>query len=97
MAAGSSTSTIPQSETRKVSKKTTIEAIEAKLKMLENRSDDFVLNRPTLITNEQPLIQKYQFNKNAPMSTTTAKMPSSIKYNSKIRTMGNPYHKRHKR
>lgn len=46
-----------------MSKEYTIQAIEAKLKTLENKSDDFEVNKTS--TNEVPLIQRYQYNKNA--------------------------------
>lgn len=54
LAAGASTS-------NKMSKEFTIQAIEAKLRMLESRKDDFEVNRSA--TDEPPLIQRYQYNK----------------------------------
>lgn len=50
------------SSSSKMSKELTIKAIEAKLKALENQSDEFVINQTS--EREVPLIQKYQFNKN---------------------------------
>ncbi|KAJ6632968.1 putative RNA-binding protein 18, partial [Pseudolycoriella hygida] len=57
LAAGSSTR-----EPLKISKEITIQAIEAKLKMLESKADDLEINKTRL--DEVPLIHKYQFNKN---------------------------------
>lgn len=59
-----------------MSKEYTIQAIEAKLKALENKSDDFVVNKTT--THEVPLIQRYQFNKNTEKSNSSQ---NSTKYN----------------
>ncbi|XP_055310510.1 probable RNA-binding protein 18 [Sitodiplosis mosellana] len=54
----------------KLSKELTIKAIEAKLKALENQSDDLVINQTS--DREVPLIQKYQFNKNGDRATGTS-------------------------
>lgn len=45
----------------KVSKEEAIRAIEQKLKLLESQGDDLEFNQP--LSNQVPLIQKYQFNK----------------------------------
>lgn len=55
--AGASTS----AQTKR-SKEYTIQAIEAQLKALESKQEDFVVNRTTV--NEVPLVRRYQFNKN---------------------------------
>lgn len=90
-AGGASTSS---NEPKKLSKETTIQAIEAKLKSLESRNDDFVINKT--ISNELPIIQKYQFNKtNA--NENTGSSNKNMKYTSKSRYTSNPYNKRHKR
>ncbi|XP_052860522.1 probable RNA-binding protein 18 [Anopheles cruzii] len=47
-----------------VSQQTKIQALEAKLKMLESRSDDLVINRTA--TGERPIIERYQYNINQP-------------------------------
>ncbi|XP_055534027.1 probable RNA-binding protein 18 [Wyeomyia smithii] len=44
------------------SQQTKIQALEAKLKLMESRSDDLVINKS--ITGEKPIIEKYQYNKN---------------------------------
>lgn len=50
------------SNSTKMSKELTIKAIEAKLKALENQSDELVINQTS--DSNVPLIQKYQYNKN---------------------------------
>nr|XP_029729571.1 probable RNA-binding protein 18 isoform X2 [Aedes albopictus] len=47
-----------------MSQQTKIQALEAKLKMMESRSDDLVINKSTTV--ERPIIEKYQYNKNQP-------------------------------
>uniref|UniRef100_A0A182MXE5 RRM domain-containing protein n=1 Tax=Anopheles dirus TaxID=7168 RepID=A0A182MXE5_9DIPT len=47
-----------------LSQQTKIQALEAKLKMLESRSDDLVINKST--TSERPIIERYQYNINQP-------------------------------
>ncbi|XP_040162508.1 probable RNA-binding protein 18 [Anopheles arabiensis] len=47
-----------------LSQQTKIQALEAKLKMLESRSDDLVINRST--TAERPIIERYQYNIHQP-------------------------------
>lgn len=46
----------------RMSKESTIKAIEAKLKALESNADDLVINQGT--DSGIPLIQRYQYNKN---------------------------------
>lgn len=88
LAVGSSSKEAP-----KLSKAITIQAIEAKLKMLESKPDDFEINKTT--TDEVPLIHKYQFNKNnvADLKSSTKTL---TKYGTKTR-YNNSHHKRHKR
>lgn len=79
------------SHSNKLSKELTIKAIEAKLKSLENQSDDFIINQTS--EGEIPLIQRYQFNKNAPSDR-------SSNTNGKFGTRNRPYNqhqRRHKR
>ncbi|XP_021706285.1 probable RNA-binding protein 18 isoform X2 [Aedes aegypti] len=45
-----------------MSQQTKIQALEAKLKMMESRSDDLIINKSA--TGERPIIEKYQYNKN---------------------------------
>lgn len=54
----------------KLSKKTAIQSIEAKLKMMENMKagDDFVINK--LAANETPIITQYQTKQHQPASKT---------------------------
>lgn len=88
LAAGASTSL-------KHSKEFTIKAIEAKLKTLESKADDLEINKTT--TNEMPLIQKYQYNKNGPERMNdrgTKFMTSKGKYSS---GPYNRHQRRHKR
>lgn len=58
------------SNSSKMSKELTIKAIEAKLKSLENQSDDLVINQTS--ETDVPLIQKYQYNKNNGPGNSTA-------------------------
>ena len=88
LAAGSSSS-----EPRKLSKEITIQAIEAKLKMLENKNIDLEINKT--INNEAPLIHKYQYNKNSDGSSgQSGKNSMANKYTSKSRYTQRPYNKR---
>ncbi|KAG4066701.1 hypothetical protein HA402_007337 [Bradysia odoriphaga] len=80
-------------EPLKVSKEITIQAIEAKLKMLESKADDFEINKTA--SDEVPLIHKYQFNKNN-VGDLKSSTKQSTKYNTKTR-YNNLHHKRHKR
>lgn len=84
LAAGSSSN-----EPLRVSKEITIQAIEAKLKMLEAKPNDLEINKT--ISDEVPLIHKYQFNKN-----NGTDLKSNTRYNTKTR-YNNLHHKRHKR
>lgn len=88
LAAGSSSN-----EPLKVSKEITIQAIEAKLKMLESKPDDFEINKT--ISDEVPLIHKYQFNKTS-VTDLKSSTKQSTRYNTKTR-YNNLHHKRHKR
>lgn len=67
----------------KLSKKTAIQSIEAKLKMMENMKagDDFVINK--LAANETPIIAQYQTKQHQPPNKTI----SSFKRR-------HPYHKK---
>lgn len=76
------------SHSSKLSKELTIKAIEARLKALENQSDDFIINQTT--DGEIPLIQRYQFNKNAPSDR-------SNNLNGKFGTRNGPYNHRNQR
>lgn len=78
------------SATGKLSKELTIKAIEAKLKSLEQQSDNLVINQTS--ESEIPLIQKYQFNKN----NTGKSSSSSIGINKKY-TRGGPYQRNQRR
>lgn len=78
------------SVTGKLSKELTIKAIEAKLKSLEQQSDNLVINQTS--ESEIPLIQKYQFNKN-----NTGKSSSSSIGNNKKYTRGGPYQRNQRR
>lgn len=49
-------------------KKSKIQLIEEQLKNLQNASDDFELNNEKTLT--EPLIKKYQFNKDKPTSSS---------------------------
>lgn len=55
-----------------VSQQTKIQALEAKLKMMESRSDDLVINKSTNC--ERPIIERYQYNKNQHERTDPSKM-----------------------
>lgn len=92
LAAGSSNSS-------KMSKEFTIRAIEAKLKSLEQRADDFVINKTT--DSEPPLIQRYQYNKNSNERGSSSASSHGSKYNSsKGKYSSGPYNthqRRHKR
>ncbi|XP_055592218.1 probable RNA-binding protein 18 isoform X2 [Uranotaenia lowii] len=44
-----------------MSQQTKIQALEAKLKMMESRTDDLVINKN--ISGERPIIERYQYNK----------------------------------
>lgn len=61
--------------------------------MLESKPDDFEINKS--LSDEVPLIHKYQFNKNnaTDMKSNTKQ---TTKYTSKMR-YNNLHHKRHKR
>lgn len=87
MAAGASSSS-------KMSKELTIKAIEAKLKALESRADDFVINKTN--DGEVPLIQKYQYNKNGGSERSSSTMQSNRKYQSRPRPFDR-HQRRHKR
>lgn len=50
-------------------KKTKIQLLEEQLKSLQNSTDDFELNPRREPTSSEPLIKKYQFNKDAPPPT----------------------------
>lgn len=56
----------------KLSKKTAIQSIEAKLKMMENMKagDDFVVNK--LAANETPVIAQYQTKLHQPQKSVTS-------------------------
>lgn len=86
LAAGGSSN----SEPRKMSTEITIQAIEAKLKALENNPDDLEINQSANMA--PPLIHKYQFNKNA---SADSKNNPSNRYTSKSRYTTGPYNKRH--
>lgn len=88
LAAGGSSN----SEPRKMSTEITIQAIEAKLKALENNPDDLEINQSANM--EPPLIHKYQFNKNA---SADSKNNPSNRYTSKSRYTTGPYNKRHQK
>ncbi|XP_063695892.1 probable RNA-binding protein 18 [Culicoides brevitarsis] len=58
-----------RTKTVMTSKELAIQALEAKLKQLEDSNYDFELNKTA--ANEAPLIQKYQYNKDKPSQTHT--------------------------
>uniref|UniRef100_A0A182YC60 Uncharacterized protein n=1 Tax=Anopheles stephensi TaxID=30069 RepID=A0A182YC60_ANOST len=58
-----------------LSQQTKIQALEAKLKMLESRSDDLVINKSA--TSERPIIERYQYNINQQPQRTDPKMKRS--------------------
>lgn len=89
LAAGSSNSS-------KMSKEFTIRAIEAKLKSLEQRPEDFVINKTT--DSEPPLIQKYQYNKNSNERGSSGATSQGTKYSSsKGKYSTGPYNKHQRR
>lgn len=76
-----------RTKTVMTSKELAIQALEAKLKQLEDSNYDFELNKTA--ANEAPLIQKYQFNKDKPAQTHTR-----TKYShNRNRTRSRPYGK----
>lgn len=79
--------------TGKMSKELTIKAIEAKLKALENHTDDLVINQTS--TNDVPLIQRYQYNKNSNTQSSSTAGPMNRRYNS--RHSSAPYNNRNQR
>jgi hypothetical protein len=57
---------------KKLSKNITIQALEAQLKQLQNKSEDLVINKSTVSGKDQPpILQKYQCNKNQPSAHST--------------------------
>lgn len=90
LAAGSSSST----DASKVSNEIAIQAIEAKLKLLENRDvlDDFEINKTSV--NQTPLIKKYQYNKDAQQTNNKI---SSTRLITKSRHKSGPYNRNHRR
>lgn len=68
------------------SKELAIQALEAKLKQLEDSNYDFELNKTA--ANETPLIQKYQFNKDKPIQTNTRTKYSHNRYKTRSRPYG---------
>ncbi|XP_058828923.1 probable RNA-binding protein 18 [Topomyia yanbarensis] len=58
-----------------VSQQTKIQALEAKLKMMESRSDDLIINKS--INGEKAIIEKYQYNKNPPQQQQQHRLDSS--------------------
>lgn len=93
LAAGSSTT-----EKITVSKGITVEAIEAKLRVLEQRRNDLEINKNQ--SNEPPLIQKYQYNKtndnNSKYSSTKLVTQSRYQRNQRHKNSG-PYNRRGRR
>lgn len=84
------------SQSSKMSKEFTIRAIEAKLKSLEQRTDDFVINKST--DTEPPLIQKYQYNKNSNERGSSSATSHGMKYSSsKAKYSTGPYNKHQRR
>lgn len=69
-----------------LSQQTKIQALEAKLKMMESKSDDLVINKS--INAERPIIEKYQYNKNQPLQRPD---PSKMKRNSNRGGRSGPY------
>jgi hypothetical protein len=57
-----------------IDKKSKIELIEAQLRRYQNAGDDFELNKDkpggSGVSTAEPLIKKYQYNKDAPSTTT---------------------------
>jgi hypothetical protein len=63
LAAGSSSSQVTD-------KKSKIQLLEEQLKQLQNSSNDFELNRGSVQNVTEPLIKKYQFNKDQPQTSS---------------------------
>lgn len=61
----------------RMSKESTIKAIEAKLKALESNADDLVINQGT--DNGIPLIQRYQYNRNNASGNSTGTSSTNIR------------------
>ncbi|KFB51319.1 AGAP012137-PA-like protein [Anopheles sinensis] len=72
-----------------LSQQTKIQALEAKLKMLESRSDDLIINKST--TAERPIIERYQYNINQPQRTDPMKMKRSHHAGGRGGSRGGPY------
>lgn len=68
------------------SKELAIQALEAKLKQLEDSNYDFELNKTS--SNEVPLIQKYQFNKDKPPQTHTRTKYSHNRHKTRSKPYG---------
>lgn len=77
------------SKDQKISKEIAIQAIEAKLRSLESKRDDFEVNKT--LAEETPLIQKYQYNKSGECSSKTN--TSSRHHFTKHRSSSKPYNK----
>lgn len=75
-----------RTKTVMTSKELAIQALEAKLKQLEDSNYDFELNKTA--ANEAPLIQKYQFNKDKPPQTHTRTKYSHNRHKSRNRPYG---------
>lgn len=75
----------------RISKESTIKAIEAKLKALESQADDFVINQS--LDGGVPLIQKYQYNKNGDGASSSSST-NSRKFNSRP---SRPYQRQQRR
>lgn len=88
LAAGSSST----SDSSKISNEIAIQAIEAKLKLLENREaiDDFEINKTS--TNQTPLIKKYQYNKDS-QQNASGKVSTRLITKSRHK----PYNRNHRR
>lgn len=74
----------------RMSKESTIKAIEAKLKALENQADDLVINQSL---DGVPLIQKYQYNKNGDGASSSSSA-NTRKFNSRP---SRPYQRQQRR
>ncbi|XP_058461193.1 probable RNA-binding protein 18 [Malaya genurostris] len=72
-----------------VSQQTKIQALEAKLKLMESRSDDLIINKS--ITNEKAIIEKYQFNKTQPHHQQHRMDSSKMKRNMNRGGRNGPY------
>lgn len=58
---------------KKLSKNIAIQALEAQLRQLQNKSEDLVINKSVVNNQQQPaIIQKYQGNKNQPPAHSTS-------------------------